>query len=330
MTPWMMRAPSNVVRYLISVAFLPALLHAQESTAGGERVFRFDSLAALKAEFRESLKRNPGDAGAMYNLGRVALLEGKSGEAVELLERAVKLDGRQASYHLWLGNALGLEAQRASKVRQPFLARRIKSAFEKTVELDPANVAAREGLMQFYSIAPGVMGGSEAKAREQVTEIKRLNPMRGHFGEATLALRAKDTVSAERSLRAALAAAPDSASAYHALGSFYQRWGRWDDALAVYDRLLARKPGDLTAQYQIGRLGALSGQHLERAERAIRGWIATPPPDAPVSQRAGAHLRLGQIYQQMSRREEARREYQTALRIDPSHREAREALKAVQ
>jgi tetratricopeptide (TPR) repeat protein len=312
-------------RLLLPVAFalLSLPLGAQQPA---ERILALNDLPRAKSEFGAALQRNPRDADALFNLGRIAFIEGRSAEAIGLLERAIKVDPRQASYHLWLGNSLGMEAQRASKVRQPFLAKRVRSAFERTVELDPGSVAAREGLMQFYLIAPGVMGGSEPRAREQLAEIRRLNPMRGYFGDAMLAARAKDTVAAEKAFREAVGVAPDSIAAHFALANFYQRSGRWDEAMAVYDALAVARPGELGTLYQVGRLGAISGKFLPRAEASLKRWMAAPPPDATATQRVSAHWRLGQIYEQTGRRELARGEYQAALKRDPGHREAKAAL----
>jgi hypothetical protein len=47
----------------------------------------------------------------------------------------------------------------------------IKKKFEQAVELNPENFDARMGLLQFYLMAPGIMGGSKDKAREQAGEI---------------------------------------------------------------------------------------------------------------------------------------------------------------
>jgi hypothetical protein len=100
--------------------------------------------------------------------------------------------------HLWLANALGEEAQGANKLRQPFLVRRVKSEFERAVQLDPRSVAARRGLMDVYMIAPGVMGGSKDKAREQAVEIAKISPLQGRLAAASIAQREKNAEAAER------------------------------------------------------------------------------------------------------------------------------------
>src|SRR3712207_5980227 len=160
-------------------------------------------------------------------MGRIAIAEGRTGDAVDWFEKAVKANDSSSEYHLWLANALGTEAQRASKLRQPFLARRVKSEFERAVQLDPRSVAARRGLMDFYLIAPGVMGGSKEKAREQAAEIAKLSPLQGRFAMAAIAQREKDVKAVEREFVAAVAENPDSLIAHLNLSVYYQNVQRW-------------------------------------------------------------------------------------------------------
>jgi tetratricopeptide (TPR) repeat protein len=140
----------------------------------------------------------------------------------------------------------------ANKLKQPFLARRIKSEFEKAVELDPTSIDGRHGLIQFYSQAPGVMGGSMDKAREQAREIGKLNAMRGHVELGTLLeTKDKDLAGAEYEFAAAITAAPDSSYGFSSLATFYRRQKRFDEAVATWDRLLKARPDALKAHLNI-------------------------------------------------------------------------------
>src|SRR5262249_27246071 len=148
-------------------------------------------------------------------MGRVYMAMDKSGDAVEWFEKAAKANDKSSEHHLWLANAIGDQAEHANKLKLPFMARRIKSEFERASQLDPTSIDARHGLIQFYSQAPGVMGGSMEKAKEQAIEILKLNGMRGHFEMAALLECEKDVAGAEREYAAALVAAPDSNAAYN-------------------------------------------------------------------------------------------------------------------
>ncbi len=266
---------------------------------------------------------------------RAALAEGmrllqanEPAKAEAQFAKAIALNPKVGEYHLRLGQAVGAQTATASTVRQPFLARRVKAAFEEAVALDPTLVEAREGLMLFYSFAPGVMGGSEEKAREQQRALLKLNPMRGQMAAATLAARARDTTGVERALRAAIAAAPDSAAPVVQLAQRQAAWGRTAAAFATLDGFLARHPTDLAARIQYGRLAGTSGQQLARGERYLREVLAGPSWSASfgVPSRAQVQYRLGQILERAGRVADARAAYQQAIASDPALKAAREAL----
>src|SRR5215212_1599534 len=102
--------------------------------------------------------------------GKTALEKNDAPKAVGHLEKAVSLNPRSSEYYDWLGKAYGTQAQRASKLKQPFLAKKTKAAWEKAVALDPKNIDAHEDLIQYYLQAPGFLGGSKEKAKAEALE----------------------------------------------------------------------------------------------------------------------------------------------------------------
>jgi tetratricopeptide (TPR) repeat protein len=262
-------------------------------------------------------------------MGRVYEARGESGKAVDWFEKAVKANDKSAAHHFWLGSALGDEAQKANKLRQPLLARRVKSEFERAVALDPTLVDARVGLTQFYTIAPGFMGGDMNKAREQIAEITKLNPMRGHMQSAWMAQREKDLAAEEREYIAASQAFPDSIVALNQLGSFYRRQKKWPQATATYEQILRAKPDAIGAHLSLGGVSALSGENLERGEREIKQWLSLAPKDAPMGNYYAAHYWLGMIYAAQGKKDVARSEYESAITVNPKGEEARKALAAL-
>lgn len=317
--------PGRVLVGTSLLIFAAQPLRAQ-CTGDAQRAFRAREFDQASAAARVQVDHNPRDGAAVYCMGRINEAQSRSGEAVDWFEKAVRLDEQKAEYHLWLGNALGEEAQKANKFRQPFLARRVKTEFERAVELDSTSLDARHGLIQFYSVAPGFMGGSMERARAQAAVIGRLNPMRGHVETAQLLERERDIAGAEREYAAGVAAAPDSAYAYYALGSYYQRQKRWTEAFATYDKLLAVKPNDVVARVQIGRAAAVSGQNLEAGEQQLTSVLAAPPDEFPPISASSVHYRLGNIYERQGKAERARAEYTEALRLNPKNEDARKSM----
>lgn len=266
-----------------------------------------------------------------YEAGRAHMRTGNADRAERSFERAVEKEPRNGLYHLWLGNAVGMQASNASVVRQPFLARRIKAEFERAVQLDPELLDARDGLIQFYLLAPAVMGGDIGKAREQQREIARRNPVRGHIAAANIAWRGRDTVATERSLRAASAAAPDSLAPAAALAGRLLNWKRNSAAFAVWDSYLARQPQSIGGRYQFARVAAVTGERLPDGERYLRAILAVEewPDDNWSPGKAAAYARLGDILRHQRRRDESRAAYERALALDANSQVAKDGLKAL-
>jgi tetratricopeptide (TPR) repeat protein len=254
-----------------------------------------------------------------YEAGRAHMRTGDADRAERSFERAVEKEPRNGLYHLWLGNAVGQQATTASVVRQPFMARRVKAAFERAVQLDPE------------LLAPAVMGGDINKAREQQREIARRNAVRGHLAAANIAWRGRDTVATERALRAASAAAPDSLAPAAALAGRLYSWKRTRDAFGVWDAFLARDARNIAARYQFGRLAALSGERLAEGEGYLRAILAVEEwPESNWSPgKAAAHARLGDVLRQQGKRADARVSYNRALALDANSQIAKDGLKAL-
>lgn len=270
--------------------------------------------------------------------GRAALDEGirlleanQPGKAEKAFERAIAAEPGVGLHHLWLGRAIGVQTIDASVLRQPFLARRTRSAFEKAVELDPSLLDARDHLIDFYLQAPGVMGGSKEKARAQAAEIARRDASRGHLALSRIAWHGRDTVGAERAARAAIAAAPDSVGPVVLLAQRLESWKRVTEAFALLEAFLARHPDDVAANFRLGRLTTASGQQLARGEAAFRRVLAAPDwPSAPYRpSRAAVQFRLGTLLEKSGRPDDARAAYRAALALDPALRAAQSALDAL-
>jgi hypothetical protein len=103
---------------------------------------------------------------------------------------------------------------------------------------------------------------------------------------------------------------------------------RWDTAFVALDRALAARPNDPAALYQVGRAAAESKRNLDKGEQALRSYLAMPPGQF-LSTPAAAHWRLGMILQHRGDTEGARREYATALQLDPKHAGALAAIGAL-
>jgi tetratricopeptide (TPR) repeat protein len=317
--------------FLTSVALAAVLAQgarsqAAPSLAHAKQLYDARSWDAAKQEYALLARSAPGEAAPAYYLGRIAFQQTDADESIRQFERCTSIDDRNAECHAWLGNALGMTAQRTSKFKLPFLVKRTKREFDRAIEIDPTNLDGRMGQLQYYLYAPGIFGGSIEKAREQAAEIDRHDKMRGAIASGVIADHEKDAKAGEAAYQRAISVAPDSAAGYNGLANLYVREARWADAFATLDRTAARVPAERNVPIRFARVAVLSGEQLRRGEDGVKRWIANPPSQANSDTKAMAHLRLGQVYEKTSRSELARTEYDQAIRINPRLDEARKAL----
>ena len=246
--------------------------------------------------------------------------------AVTLLEKCVAAEPGNSKFHQWLGRALGLQAAQGGIVSGALSVRKVKAELEKAIELDPLNLEARQDLAVMYRAAPGFLGGSNAKAIEQIAFIRRHDP--------ALALQLEgDFLFADKKYDAALSAYQESERLHPRpmiqvrISLAHQNRKDWTQAFAALDRALALDANFPFALYQVGRTAALSGQQLDRGEKCLRAYIAMPiREDLENPSLAAAHFRLGNILEKKGDTAAARNEYETSLKIDPKQKLAREAL----
>jgi tetratricopeptide (TPR) repeat protein len=154
-------------------------------------------------------------------------------EAANDCEQAVNLDGQSAINHMWLGRALGEKADHASFIAAYSLAKRSRAEFEQAVSADPSNGEAMSDLGEFYSAAPGVVGGGVDKAQALVPSLEKIDPARAHILLARIAESRKDYGTAEREFKQATTSSEHPAFAWMSLASFYRKRERWDDMEAA-------------------------------------------------------------------------------------------------
>lgn len=313
----------RVVRSLCVLSLVStSYLSAQSSQVGeADKLFNAQRYSEARQLLTPIGKK---DASAAFLLGKIAMAENQAPRAVDWLEKAVELNPRSSEYYDWLGKAYGTQAQKASKLKQPFLANKTKNAWEKAIALDPTNLEAKSDMIQYYLQAPGFLGGDKTKARALAQDIKRQSAYRGAFAVANVCTTLKDQPCIESELKYVVANYADSAAGYSSLSAFYANAKQYDKAFALLDQRLKARPNDAAALYAFGRTASMAGQNLDRAEDAMKAYIAAPLPNGPAV--ANAHYRLGMIYERKGARDLARREYQIAVQLNPKLDEAKKAL----
>lgn len=321
-----------MIRSLPSFTLLAALSLGAQSTGLEPGIAHFNARrwSDAHAFFAGAARAQPANPAPAFWLGKTLMAENKPGDAEDWFNKAAELDPRSSEYQLWVARAIGVQAQRANVIRQPFLARRTKAAVDRAIALDANNIDAREMRWRFYVLAPGFMGGGEDHAREEAAEILRRNRYRGQFVALQMAGRAKDDAAVERLMKLLVAEYPDSLQPVNVYSSWLADRERAPEAFAIVDAFQHRRPGDPVALYQVGRIAAVTGQQLDRGEEALRKYLAlAPPPANNVPTLSIAHLRLGNIHEKRGHRDAARAEYALAIRLDGGNSLARKALSSL-
>ena len=253
-----------------------------------------------------------------YERMRDAIREGRIDDAVAFGELAVKREPGRSAVHYWLGRVYAQKAQEVSLLRKFGWAKKCRIAFEKAVELDPSNSDAGLDLIQFYLIAPGMAGGGIEKARALAPRIDAPESSRRILAGALLLQGEGKGIEAEAAFRKALEKAPADERNLTYFVTFLVAEKRFADAMETCRHILTLHPDVTGTHYQIGKVASMGGQGLEEGLASLQKFLQTQPkPIGPTW--ADARYRKGLILLKLGRSEEARMEFQGALKLNPSH-----------
>ena len=225
-------------------------------------------------------------------------------------EQAVRLDSQNSSYHMWLGRALGERADRASFMSAFSLGKRVRTEFEAAVNLDPHNALALSDLGDFYSEAPGIVGGGTDKAESIAGQLDRIDPARAHQLRASIAQQRKDDATAEHELKLAIQTSRHPAFQWTVLGSFYehrQRIAEMEDAIRNAASAGAKDRTAGVALYDGAGVLIRARRDQELAAKMLQDYLAgdSKTEEAPAFI---AHYRLARLLDQLGDHAGAQRE----------------------
>lgn len=251
--------------------------------------------------------------------GRAALERGDLDQAVAQLERAVAAEPRSSDAHYFLGMAYGRQAQKKGLFGGMSLIGKVRDEFSRAVELDPNSIEPRLALIDFYVIAPRMVGGSADKALEQAAEVRRRNALDGHRAYARIYTLQKKPDLAVHEMVEAVRAEPRSAKAHYFLGNALLNKEDWKGSIHEYEMALSLDAAYMPAYFRIGQHAARSESNYARGEEALRKYLAyKPAADEPESARAWYWL--GMIQEKEGKKADAQQSYSNARRLAPDSR----------
>jgi tetratricopeptide (TPR) repeat protein len=260
-----------------------------------------------------TLAANPQDAEAHNLLCRVYYQEEQWDDAIHECETAVRLKPMDSSYHLWLGRAYGEKADSIHSIKAYGLAKKVRDEFERAVQLENENVDALSDLGEFYSAAPGIVGGGKKKAQTVAQALERYSPAQAHQLKGRLAEKDKNYALAESEFKQAVEASNQSADAWMALASYYSRRR---DTEPMFTTLHAGMDADAKAAKPHGPALVEGAELLTRNKRdlplaieLLRQYLASPnkSADTPAFQ---VSAKLARLLEQQGDQEGAREQLQ--------------------
>jgi tetratricopeptide (TPR) repeat protein len=276
----------------------------------------------------QQVRQSPNDAAGYNLLCRAYFMMEEWDRGISNCERARNLDQQNSLHYLWLGRIYGEKADRAGFFSAAGLAKKVRTSFERAVELAPNDWEARTVLGEFYVEAPGIVGGGKDKAREQANALMPIKPGMAYWLLGRIAEKDKDTADAERQYRAGIAATHSGARAWLELAIFFRHINRLDDMEKALHQVENAPVDHHEALMDGASLLMRTGRDPALGIRLLRRYFsAGPVEEGPAFK---AHEYWGQLLERQGDHRAAAQEYHAALALYHNYRRAEEDLKRVE
>jgi tetratricopeptide (TPR) repeat protein len=276
----------------------------------------------------QQVRQAPNDASGYNLLCRAYFMMEEWDRGIANCEHARNLDPQNSLHYLWLGRIYGEKADRAGFFSAAGLAKKVRSSFERAVELAPTDWEARVDLGEFYLEAPGIVGGGKDKAREQANALMPIKPGMAYWLLGRIAEKNKDMADAELQYRAGIAATHSGARAWLELAIFFRHANRLDDMEKAVREIENAPVDDHEALMDGASLMMRTGRDPALGIRLLRRYFsAGPVEEGPAFK---AHEYWGQLLERQGDRRAAAQEYRAALALFHNFRRAEEGLRRVE
>jgi len=284
---------------------LPALeIAALFATALGHH--RAGQLTQAESSYLKLLAIDASHVDSLHLLGVIAYQTGHSDRALDLIGRAIELNGENPAFHNNIGLALDALGRAGDAVIH----------YRRALILKPDYMDAYNNL--------GAALLAQGKVLDAVDCYRRAVALRPDFAEGHNNLgnalkRLGKLDEAVGRYQQALALRSDFAEAHNNLGNALTQQGRPAEAAAQYRRALALRPDYVEVHYHLGNASRDQGR-LDEAEVCYRQALSLNPGYT------AAHNNLGAVLKERGQIEDAVVHLRRALAIDPKFAEAHNNL----
>jgi tetratricopeptide (TPR) repeat protein len=242
-------------------------------------VYRTDNQNEKAAEaFRQALKLDPINLGAIGGLLEVYTSRDSLAEAVKLLDHAFHQKVETSSYWMRLGDFYATIPRQKPTWAQKIDRKRIEQCYEKALALAPGEWDIELRLADAYSD-----NGAFQKAADVYSKLLAKNPSAPLIRERLAAnyIRAGQKEKAAAVLEEIIKREPLAYTIYNDLGELYADLGKTEKAISNYQQSLVVKPVQPDNYAQITAL-QLDSKQLDRALETLSAWKQKFPTDFRV------------------------------------------------
>jgi predicted O-linked N-acetylglucosamine transferase (SPINDLY family) len=316
--------------------------HPQTVKEQGDEHVKAGRYADAERCYRQVTESDADYPGATVMLGFVLREQGRTDEAREVLERAVRIAAEDADGHYLLGSMLESTGprdveishlQRAIDLRPRFeLARRqlIMALFKadrcaEASELCEASmtILPDSGELHFYRSNLYLHAGEKVLAIDSCKRALALHP--GLIGAqqslSRILLDTEQLDEAEASYRREIELTPEHFGPYHNLGALLNRIGKYAEAAELFKRAISLNPNSAPSYWSLGGsyvgLDEDSEECIALARENFEKAIELEPNVAEI------HYDLGVCCWRGARLDRALASFDRAIELDPGHAKAR-------
>ncbi len=312
--------------FYIYLVFTGVIFSQSTDFEKGELHYKNAEWQLAKPYFLKVLALNETNIKAQEYLGDIAAYVKNWNKALEYYKPLVEANKSNANYHFKYGGVLAYKAQSSNKLKALTLVGDIKKHLHKAADLDKGHIEARWALVEIYISLPGIVGGSETKAKFYANELLNLSPVDGHLALGYVAEYNNKPKAAEFYYKKAIEIG-GSEHTYKKLSRLYEKNSQPEKAISNYEVASAKFQRN-HLNYLIGKVSAQYNISIDKGLVYLQTYVQnySEKDGVPIS---WAYYRMAQIYRYKSDKRKAYNYIQKALREKPDLKEAQEEKRLI-